>query len=89
MMNNKVWTLIQKFNNTFAKEKEVSNSYRLDQIYVMLLRNDKARKSWRRSFRVTPTTIRRDLLILEERQLIYRSRGMAFVRGIRTTPQHL
>lgn len=60
----------------------MSNSYRLDQIYAMLLRNDKASvEELAQIFRVTPTTIRRDLLILEERQLIYRSRGMAFVRG--------
>lgn len=60
----------------------MSNAYRLNQIYAMLLRNDQASiDELAETFRVTPTTIRRDLLKLEERQLIFRSRGMAYVRG--------
>jgi len=59
----------------------VSNSYRLDQIYTSLLRGGSATiEELSQSFHVTPTTIRRDLLVLEERNLIYRSRGSAHIK---------
>lgn len=56
----------------------MSNAFRLDQIYTTLLRNGSATvEALASTFHVTPTTIRRDLLVLEERGLIYRSRGSA------------
>ena len=58
----------------------MSNSYRLDQIYTTLMRKGSATvDELSERFRVTPTTIRRDLLELETRRLIYRSRGAAFI----------
>lgn len=58
----------------------MSNAYRLDQIYNTLLKNRTATvEDLAKSFHVTPTTIRRDLLELEERNLIYRTRGAAFL----------
>mgnify|MGYP000772548353 CR=1 FL=1 len=58
----------------------MSNSYRLDQIYSLLLRNGKASvDELAQCFNVTSTTIRRDLLLLEDRGLIYRTRGYAYI----------
>ena len=58
----------------------MSNSYRLDQIYTLLMRKGSATvEEHSERFRVTTTTIRRDLLELEERRLIYRSRGAAYL----------
>lgn len=58
----------------------MSNAYRLDQIYNILLKKKGATvEELSISFHVTPTTIRRDLLELEERNLIYRTRGAAFL----------
>lgn len=68
----------------------MSNSYRLDQIYSMLMRKSSATvEELSQSFRVTPTTIRRDLLILEERNLIYRSRGEAHIKDHEETPSNI
>lgn len=56
----------------------MSSTYRLDRIYSLLLRNGRATvEDLAQNFHVTPTTIRRDLLLLEERGLIYRTRGYA------------
>lgn len=56
----------------------MSSTYRLDRIYSLLLRNGRATvEQLAQTFHVTPTTIRRDLLLLEERGLIYRTRGYA------------
>ncbi|MEA4897197.1 DeoR/GlpR family DNA-binding transcription regulator [Bacillota bacterium Meth-B3] len=64
----------------------LSNAYRLDQIYTILLRKGSATiEELSQSFHVTPTTIRRDLLVLEERNLIYRSRGSAHVKDSEET----
>lgn len=58
----------------------MSNTYRLDQIYNILLQKKTATvEELASSFQVTPTTIRRDLLELESRKLIYRTRGAAFL----------
>jgi len=58
----------------------MSNSYRLDRIYNMLLQKKSVSvEELSDCFHVTPTTIRRDLLELEERKLIYRTRGSAFL----------
>lgn len=58
----------------------MSNSYRLDHIYNVLLQKKTATvEELANSFHVTPTTIRRDLLELEDRKLIYRTRGAAFL----------
>lgn len=58
----------------------LGNAYRLDRIYSYLLRNGSATvDELAELFHVTPTTIRRDLLVLEEKMLIHRSRGMAYV----------
>lgn len=58
----------------------MSNSYRLDQIYNHLLHHKSATvDDLAGIFQVTPTTIRRDLLVLEERALIYRTRGSAYL----------
>lgn len=58
----------------------MGNAYRLDQIYNILLQKKSAGvEELADSFHVTPTTIRRDLLELEERKLIYRARGTAFL----------
>lgn len=58
----------------------MSNSLRLDQIYTLLLNNESATvEELAQAFRVTPTTIRRDLLVLEEQGLIYRRRGSAHI----------
>lgn len=58
----------------------MGNSYRLDQIYSILLRDKTASvEALAETFHVTPTTIRRDLLLLEEQHLIYRTRGSAFL----------
>ncbi len=58
----------------------MSNSYRLDQICTYLIHCDKASvDQLAEEFQVTPTTIRRDLLLLEERGLILRSRGYASI----------
>ncbi len=59
----------------------MSNTYRIDQIYNLLLqKNSITVDELSESFHVTPTTIRRDLLELESRNLIYRSRGSAFLK---------
>lgn len=56
----------------------MSNAYRLDQIYSYLMTNKSATvEELSQSFRVTPMTIRRDLLVLEEKGLINRRRGSA------------
>ena len=58
----------------------MSNTYRLDQIYNILLKKKTATvEELAAGFQVTPTTIRRDLLELEGRKLIYRTRGAAFL----------
>ena len=58
----------------------MSSTYRLDQIYHILLKKKTATvEELAASFQVTPTTIRRDLLELESRNLIYRTRGAAFL----------
>ena len=58
----------------------MGNTYRLDQIYSILLQKGSATVTdLAESFHVTPTTIRRDLLELEERKLIFRTRGSAFL----------
>lgn len=58
----------------------MDNSYRLDQIYTTLLRNGTATvEELANCYHVTQTTIRRDLLVLEEKKLIYRSRGAAHI----------
>lgn len=58
----------------------MGNSYRLDHIYNILLQKKEATvEELADNFHVTPTTIRRDLLELEERKLIYRTRGSAFL----------
>lgn len=58
----------------------MGNSYRLDQIYSILLRDKQATvEKLAENFHVTATTIRRDLLVLEEQKLIYRTRGSAFL----------
>lgn len=63
------------------KSKEVpvlNNSYRLDQIYTYLLHKGSATvEELARKFCVTQTTIRRDLLVLEEQHMICRTRGAA------------
>ena len=60
----------------------MSNAYRMDQIYTLLLRKGSATVTeLAEQFQVTPTTIRRDLLEMEERNMIYRTRGSAFLRG--------
>lgn len=54
----------------------MSNSFRLDQIYTLLLHKERLTvDELAQTFKVTPTTIRRDLLVLEERNLIHRTRG--------------
>ena len=54
----------------------MGNSYRIDRIYNLLLqRNSATVKELAQYFHVTPTTIRRDLLELEDRKLIFRRRG--------------
>ena len=54
----------------------MSNSFRLDQIYTLLLHKERLTvEELAQTFKVTPTTIRRDLLVLEERNLIHRTRG--------------
>lgn len=64
----------------------LSNSYRLNQIYALLLRKGNATvEELAQMFQVTPTTIRRDLLILEERGMIYRTRGAAFLQEVDRT----
>lgn len=58
----------------------MGNSYRLEQIYdILLKRGTVSVEELAKSFHVTPTTIRRDLLLLEEKKLIYRSRGGASI----------
>ena len=58
----------------------MANSYRLDQIYNMLLQEKTVTvEELSNYFHVTPTTVRRDLLELEDRKLIYRTRGAAFL----------
>ena len=59
----------------------MANAYRLDQIYKTLLSQGSATvEELARVFHVTPTTIRRDLLVLEERSLIYRTRGSVYIQ---------
>lgn len=68
----------------------MSNTYRLDQIYNILLKKKTATvEELSASFQVTPTTIRRDLLELEERGLIYRSRGIAHLKENRITDANI
>lgn len=58
----------------------MGNSYRIDRIYNLLLqRNSATVEELAQYFHVTPTTIRRDLLELEDRKLIFRNRGSAFL----------
>lgn len=58
----------------------MSSQYRLDKIYANILRNGSMKvDQLAELFQVTPTTIRRDLLILEEKQMIFRSRGAAHI----------
>ena len=58
----------------------MSNSYRLDHIYNVLLQKKTATvEELSELFHVTPTTIRRDLLEMEDRKLVYRTRGAAFL----------
>jgi len=60
----------------------MGNSYRQDQIYAYILRKGSASVTeLADNFQVTATTIRRDLLGLEEQDVIYRTRGAAFLRG--------
>ena len=60
----------------------MGNSYRIDRIYNLLLqRNSATVNELAQYFHVTPTTIRRDLLELEDRKLIFRNRGSAFLLG--------
>lgn len=59
----------------------MKDSYRLDQIYSILLKNNSVSvNELAEDFHVTPTTIRRDLIILEEKGMIRRERGQAFLR---------
>lgn len=68
----------------------MSNAYRLDQIYNILLKKKTATvEDLSNSFHVTPTTIRRDLLELEERGLIYRTRGAAFLLETRRSDANI
>lgn len=68
----------------------MSNTYRLDQIYNILLKKKTATvEDLANSFQVTPTTIRRDLLELEARNLIYRTRGAAFLLESRMTDANI
>lgn len=68
----------------------MSNAYRLDQIYNILLKKKTATvEDLAGNFQVTPTTIRRDLLELEERGLIYRTRGAAFLLESRMTDANI
>ena len=77
--------VLRKWGNTF-----VSNSLRLDQIYSLLLKKGSVTvEELSDSFHVTPTTIRRDLLVLEERKLIYRSRGSASLRDAADTSKDI
>ncbi len=56
------------------------NSYRINQIYSLLITNKKMSvDDLAEKFHVTPTTIRRDLLVLEEKGLIERTRGFACI----------
>ena len=58
----------------------MGNSYRIDRIYNLLLqRNSATVEELAQYFHVTPTTIRRDLLELEDRKLIFRNRGSALL----------
>lgn len=60
----------------------MSNSYRQDQIYAYIVRKGSASVTeLADTFQVTTTTIRRDLLGLEAQDVIYRTRGSAFLRG--------
>ena len=66
------------------------NSLRLDQIYSLLLKKGTVTVcELADTFHVTPTTIRRDLLILEEQKLIYRSRGGASLREAEDTSKDI
>lgn len=57
------------------------NSYRINQIYSSLNKNNTLSiKELAESYNVTPTTIRRDLLCLEEQGLISRSRGFVHLK---------
>lgn len=68
----------------------MGNAYRLDQIYNILLKKKSSTvEDLADSFHVTPTTIRRDLLELEEQGLIYRTRGSAFLLESRVTDANL
>ncbi len=59
----------------------MSNPYRLNQIYASLLKNGSASvNQLAQEYQVTPTTIRRDLILLEEKGMIVRSRGSAYLR---------
>lgn len=65
----------------------MSNSFRLDSIYSMLLKKGKMSvEDLSETFMVTPTTIRRDLLVLEEKGYILRSRGFAEAIYVDNTP---
>ena len=65
----------------------MDNSYRLDQIYKLLLAKGTASVSeLADTFQVTKTTMRRDLLEMEEQGLVTRTRGYASVRS--NQPNH-
>lgn len=65
----------------------MDNSYRLDQIYKLLLSKGTASVAeLADTFKVTKTTMRRDLLEMEEQGLVTRTRGYASVRS--NQPNH-
>ena len=56
----------------------MGNSYRIDKIYTLLLNRDKVSvEELSEMFQVTPTTIRRDLIAMEEQGIASRTRGYA------------
>lgn len=58
----------------------MANSFRIEQIYALLMKNTRVSvEELSQKFGVTPMTIRRDLLVLEEQGLIYRTRGYACI----------
>lgn len=58
----------------------MANAYRLDQIRSFLICKGTASvEELAQNFHVTPTTIRRDLILLEEQGVIQRSRGFASI----------
>lgn len=64
----------------------MSNAYRLDQIRSFLIRKGTTSvEDLAQNFHVTPTTIRRDLILLEEQGVIERSRGFASILDVEAT----